>query len=114
MTERLCLSHLPVGAKDPAAHPHSWLLVLGVPPTGNVFPRLCTGPPPPSGLDTSLGCSELPASEEAASGIIHFHSLSASCRACGRFFSLRPHHSAVALQSLPRNSQETGFLLPAR
>lgn len=116
MTERSRLSHLPpVGAKDPADHPHSWLLVLGVPSTGNGFPHLCTGFPPP-GLGTSLGCSELPASEEAASEIIHFHSISASCRACGRFFFLCPgrrHRKSVVLQSLPCDSQETGFLLPA-
>lgn len=101
MTERSRLFHLPpVGAKDPADHPHSWLLVLGVPSTGNGFPHLCTDSPPP-GLGTSLGCSELPASEEAASEIIHFHSLSASCRACGRFFSLHPHHMSYGFAESP-------------
>lgn len=101
MTERSRLSHLPtVGAKDPADHPHSWLLVFGVPSTGNGFPHLCTGSPPP-GLGTSLGCSELPASEEAASGIIHFHSISASCRACGRFFFLCPHHMFCGFAEYP-------------
>ena len=114
MKERSCLSHLPpVSGKDPAAHPHSWLLVLGVPSTGNAFPRLCTGSPPPPGLGIGLGCSELPTLEEAASEIIHFHSLSASCRACGRFFSLRPHHMCYGFAESPCNSQETGFLLPA-
>lgn len=90
----------PVSAKDPADHPHSWLLVLGVPSTGNGFPHLCTGSPPP-GLGTSLGCSELPASEEAASGIIHFHSVSASCRACGSFCFLCPHHMFCGFAKSP-------------